>query len=215
MNSIVARFRAVLGPTLLALVVVACTNSGTGATPSPTAPAAASSSAGAGEATDLDRAFIDMMVPHHQSAVEMAKIAQDRAERPELRTLAGEIIAAQEGEIAELKSWRKAWFGSDETPPMDAMPLVPGMEMPGMEMPGMGGTMDMTAEIDELRTADPFDEAFMESMIEHHKSAIAAAEIVQDQAGRAEVRELAAEIIAAQQREIDQMEAWREEWYPG
>jgi len=37
---------------------------------------------------DMDQAFIDMMVPHHQAAVEMAKIAQQRATHEELRTLA-------------------------------------------------------------------------------------------------------------------------------
>lgn len=216
MYRIPARLGALLAAGLLAFVAMGCSSSsGSAATPPPTSAADPSSSGGAGEATDLDRAFIDMMVPHHQSAVEMAKVAQERAEHEELRTLASDIITAQDGEIADLKSWRKAWFGSDETPAMDEMPLVPGMEMPGMEGHGMGGTMDMTAEVEELRTADPFDAAFLDSMIEHHQSAIAAAELVQDQAGRPEVRQVAADIIAAQQREIDQMEAWRTEWYPG
>ena len=75
----------------------------------------------------FDAQFIDMMVPHHQGAVEMAKIAQQRAEHPEIAQMAEAIITAQESEIGQMKAWRLAWFGSDETPPMERMPMVPGM----------------------------------------------------------------------------------------
>lgn len=165
---------------------------------------------------DLDQAFIDMMVPHHESAVEMARLAQDRAEREELRALADEIITAQDAEISQLKAWRMEWFGNDTTPPMDAMPLLPGMSMPGMEgMAGMAGPMDMTVDIERLRTADPFDLAFIDAMIAHHESAIEAAEIIREATQRPELQTLADDIIEAQRREIEQMETWRQEWYPG
>lgn len=152
-----------------------------------------------------------MMVPHHQAAVEMAKIAQERGEHPEIQRLAGEIIAAQEGEIAQLREWRETWFGSSDTPSMDAMPMLPGMDMEGHDMGG--GTTDMTADIEELRTAEPFDQAFIQAMVPHHESAIAAAELAAEQAGSDEIKTLAAEIIEAQQREIDQMETWLDTWY--
>lgn len=54
--------------------------------------------------TTFDQQFIDMMVPHHLSAVEMAKIAADRGEHPEIEALAAEIISAQETEIAQMRS---------------------------------------------------------------------------------------------------------------
>jgi uncharacterized protein (DUF305 family) len=197
--------------TILALLAVftmsAC---GSGGSAESTPPSTGAGSSGAGVASDFDRAFIDMMVPHHQAAVEMARIAQERGEHPELIQLADEIVAAQEGEIAQLKEWRQAWFGSADTPPMDAMPMLPGMDMEGHDMGTT--TMDMTMDIDALRTAEPFDQAFIEAMIPHHESAIAAAELALDQAGSPEIKSLAEEIIDAQRREIDQMQTWLESW---
>ncbi len=79
----------------------------------------------------IDRAFIDMMVPHHESAMAMAEIAQERAEHPELRQLADDIIAAQSSEITRMRDWREQWFGSSDTPSMEEMPMLPGMSMAG------------------------------------------------------------------------------------
>jgi uncharacterized protein (DUF305 family) len=162
----------------------------------------------------FDRQFIDMMVPHHQGAVEMAKIAQQRAEHPEIKQMAEAIIRDQEREIMQMTNWRRDWFGSDQTPPMSKMPMVPGM---GGEHAGHGGatsTMDMAADVERLRRApEPFDRAFIDAMIPHHQSAIEAAKAAETRAQRTEIRELAQAIIAAQQQEIDQMTAWRRAWY--
>ena len=165
--------------------------------------------------TTFDQQFIDMMVPHHLSAVEMAKIAVDRGEHPELKALAANIVAAQESEIAQMREWRKDWFGSAQTPPIDAMPLLPGMQMEDHSMGEMemGGTMDMTTDIETLRNAQPFDKAFLEAMIPHHESAITAAQLAQRSATKAEIKELAAAIVGAQQAEIARMRAWLDAWY--
>lgn len=198
------------------LVLAACAGAGSSGTPSaastlPLPTGAATSPATSG--SDIDRAFIDMMVPHHQSAVEMARVALERAEHEELIGLAEEVIAAQETEIAQMRQWRLAWFGSDQTPPMEAMPVLPGVEMPGM---GHGmGTMDMTEDIEMLRSAEPFDASFIEVMVDHHRSAIEAAQVVLAQTQRDEIRNLAEDIISSQQAEIEQLEAWLAEWYPG
>ena len=160
----------------------------------------------------IDRDFIDMMVPHHESAIAMAEVAQERAEHPELGQLADEIIAAQSAEITQLKGWREEWFGSSDTPSMEEMPMLPGMSMPaGQSM--SGGTMDMNGEVDGLRDADPFDRLFIDAMIRHHEQAVEAAEIVLDQTERDEVRRLAEEIVEAQTREIEQLREWRVAWY--
>ena len=159
---------------------------------------------------DMDQAFIDMMVPHHQAAVEMAKIAQQRATHEELRTLAEAIVGAQETEIEQLREWRRAWFGSSDTPGMDAMPLLPGMEGHAMD-----GKMDMTADIEALRTADPFDRALIKAMVPHHETAIAAARAIGESTERSELKQVAADMIESQQHEIDQMQGWLAVWYPG
>ena len=59
---------------------------------------------------DLDLRFIDAMIPHHQGAVEMAKEAQQKSKRPEIKAFAATIIKAQDKEIAEMKQWRQAWY---------------------------------------------------------------------------------------------------------
>ena len=160
----------------------------------------------------IDQAFIDMMVPHHESAIAMAELAQERAEHPELQQMADDIVAAQSAEISQLKEWREEWFGSSDTPSMEEMPMLPGMSMPpGHSM--NGGTMDMTTEIDDLRDAEPFDRFFIDAMIRHHEQAVEAAEIVLAETDREEVRALATDIIEAQTREIEQLRDWRAGWY--
>lgn len=58
---------------------------------------------------DLDRAFIEAMIPHHQGAIEMAKQVENTAKHEELRSLAKEIIQAQEKEIEQMQKWQKEW----------------------------------------------------------------------------------------------------------
>ena len=58
---------------------------------------------------DFDRAFLQMMVPHHQGAIEMAKLADKNAKHAEVKALAKAIIAAQQREIAQMQGWMKAW----------------------------------------------------------------------------------------------------------
>src|SRR3954453_12832590 len=139
-----------------------------------------------------------------KGAVEMAKVAQQRAEHREIAQMAEAIITAQETEIGQMKAWRLAWVGSDETPPMERMPMVPGMGG-GHATHGGSGTMNMAADVEELRDApEPFDKAFIEAMIPHHQSAIDAAKAAESRAERAEIKELAQAIITDQQREIEQ-----------
>jgi uncharacterized protein (DUF305 family) len=167
-----------------------------------------------GGAAPFDQQFIDMMVPHHQGAVEMAKVAQQRAQKPEIKAMAADIVAAQDAEIAQMRGWRKAWFGSDQTPSMDKMPMVEGMSSAGHGGHGAGTTMDMAADVEALRKAgEPFDRAFIDAMIPHHESAIDAAKAAATRAQKPEVKKLAADIVAAQEREIAQMKEWRRAWY--
>ncbi len=157
----------------------------------------------------VDQQFIDMMVPHHQAAVEMAKTAQMRGEHAEIKTLAGNIIGSQSTEIGQMQQWRKMWYGSDATPPMDKMPMMSGM--PDSDMTAMS---HMMTDMANLKTAMPFDKAFMMAMIPHHQSAIDAAKIAQQQATKPETKTLAGSIIADQQKELDQMQQWMKQWYP-
>jgi len=73
-------------------------------------------------AREFDRAFIDMMIPHHEGAVRMARKQLADGEHPTLRKLAEDIIAAQNREIAQMRGWRKQWYGSSKTDPGGSMP---------------------------------------------------------------------------------------------
>jgi uncharacterized protein (DUF305 family) len=140
----------------------------------------------------------------------MARIAQERAERPELRKMAEGILRSQDAEISRMRQWRREWFGSDSTPPMNKMPMLGGMA----SMSGHSGqTMDMAADVEKLRSASgSFDVAFIDAMIPHHQSAIEAGRLALQQASRPEIKDLALAIIEAQQREIGEMQAWRLSW---
>lgn len=64
---------------------------------------------------EFDEAFIEMMIAHHQGAVEMAELARTRAKHDEIKTLADNIITAQLKEISDMYSWQKAWgYTGDE-----------------------------------------------------------------------------------------------------
>lgn len=64
---------------------------------------------------DYDKAFIEMMIVHHQGAIDMAKISDTRAKHDEIKQLSKDIITAQEKEITEMKQWQKDWgYSSNE-----------------------------------------------------------------------------------------------------
>jgi len=69
----------------------------------------------AASGNEFDLMFLDMMTPHHAGATAMAKEALTRAEHPELKTLARQIIAAQETEIAQMNKWKAAWGGASKS----------------------------------------------------------------------------------------------------
>jgi uncharacterized protein (DUF305 family) len=58
----------------------------------------------------FDEAFIDAMIPHHQSAIEMAQVAYRESDNPEIKALAEGIVDAQTREIAQMEGWRQQWY---------------------------------------------------------------------------------------------------------
>ena len=69
---------------------------------------------------EYDKAFIEMMIAHHEGAVDMAKLSNSRAKHTEIKDLSTAIISAQEKEIADMKLWQQNWgYSSDEM--MDMM----------------------------------------------------------------------------------------------
>ena len=145
-----------------------------------------------------DKAFIDAMVPHHQGAIAMAEVALKNAEHEEIKELSRNIISSQQAEIEELKSIKQEEFGTSNVP----------MEMSQEQMRGMGMT-----DPQNLAKREPFDKAFIDAMIPHHQSAIEMAQIAREKSEIPEIKELAEDIVSAQQKEIEQLTRWRQQWY--
>ncbi len=157
---------------------------------------------------DYDLRFIDAMTPHHQGAVEMAKEAQQKSKRPEIKKLAEEIIKAQNKEIAELKQWRTAWYPkAPSTPTAWHAQMNHTMAMSPEQSKAMRMDMDLGAGDAE------FDLRFINAMIPHHEGAVTMAQDALSKSKRPEIKKLAQSIISSQQKEIEQMKQWRQAWY--
>lgn len=135
--------------------------------------------------------FMAGMIPHHQEAVDVAREVAERGERPEVRSLARDIVAAQADEIATLRTWLAAWY-----PEAPAAPTAPMMRA----LTGLA-----PSEVDLV---------FVGDMIRHHEVAVAMAEeaLALDPAPRPEVADLAREIVRVQTEGIATLRGWLEDW---
>lgn len=149
--------------------------------------------------SDIDKHFIEQMIPHHESAIAMAKVALEKSQHEEVKTLAKNIISSQTAEINTMKQWYKDWYGTE-------VPKVSEHEMWG------GGMMHAEASADELSTAADFDEAFLAEMVEHHQMAVMMANMLENSTDRPEMKKLADDIATAQNKEINDMQTWQEQW---
>lgn len=157
-------------------------------------------------ASNIDRHFIEQMIPHHEGAVAMAKLALEKSKRTEIKTLATAIIEGQTKEIQDMTLWYKDWFGKD-VPKISTGMMGGGMMFSsGMHM---GGQEDITA----LRNATDFDKAFLEAMIPHHQLALMMVQMLKAGSNRPEMLQLAENITSSQSKEIQEMQDWYTQWY--
>lgn len=134
-----------------------------------------------------DQNFAEMMIPHHQQAIEMADLALQKSQNEEVIALATQIKAAQDPEIVEMSSW-------------------PGVNPETHRGHAMDGMLS-DDEMQELREADSlqFDRLFVQGMIKHHQGAIDMADEVKNSDNEI-VSNLARSIISTQRDEIQLME---------
>ncbi len=136
-----------------------------------------------------EKEFLTEMIPHHEEAVTTAKEVLARgATTPEIKTLVEGIITAQEKEIADMKTWYQAWYGTPYTP--------------------SGKYQPMMRDLSKLNGAE-LDKVFLEDMIMHHMGAIMMAHSVQGVTEHKEVETLSKAIIESQSKEIQQMRQLR------
>lgn len=142
-----------------------------------------------------DVAFATNMIPHHQQAVEMSALVDNRTTNPELIELAGQISAAQGPEIETMKVFLVQWKEDPDS---------------GSEHGGHGGAMagmvdeaTMT-KLESLNGAE-FDTLWLQSMIGHHQGAVEMAKAEIANGENVDAKRLAQTIIDTQQAEIGQM----------
>ncbi len=138
-----------------------------------------------------DIMFAQMMIPHHQQAVDMGTLAETRALDPAVKALAAKIKSEQAPEIQQMKGWLKAANA----------PATMDHEM------GMGGMLS-DAEMTALENASgaEFDRLYLTGMIGHHQGAIHMAQMVID-SNNGEVRALANSIVTSQTAQITYMQS--------
>ena len=146
----------------------------------------ASSENSGAEYSAQDIMFAEMMIPHHEQAIEMSDIALAKSQNSEVLALATQIKNAQAPEIAQMKTWGGSHMGSHAGHMMDGM-------LTDEEMRALSVAM-----------GQEFDRLFLEGMIKHHEGAIDMAEMVVESTNQ-EVSTLANAIITAQKEEIVRM----------
>ena len=161
------------------------------------APPASASSSAADAFNDADVTFAQMMIPHHEQAIEMSDTLLDKdGVDEEVRDLAQQIKDAQQPEIDQMKDWLDQW-GEDES--------MGGM---GHDMGAMGDGMMSEEDMGRLDDATGAEatELFLEQMIMHHEGAIQMAEVEVEEGENPEAVALAERIIEAQTEEISTMQ---------
>ena len=141
--------------------------------------------------TGADIMFLQMMIPHHQQAVDISNLALTKSKDPELLALATAIRDGQADEIVLMKKWLKD-AGAD---------LDMGHSMEGH----MGGMLD-ESELATLQKASgsTFDLLWLQGMTEHHDGALHMVQMIKD-ADNPTIKKFGQDIIAAQSAQIDQM----------
>jgi uncharacterized protein (DUF305 family) len=147
---------------------------------------------------DLDRAFVQGMVPHHQAAIDMATVEVQKGTDPRTKAMAQAIVTDQHREIAQMTQIAQAQFN-----------LTPMKEMSGPlgTLMGVPLSMDMSKMGADLAAAPNTDHAFLTMMMPHHASATLMADEENNHGGDSELKTLSQSIIAAQAKEIGEMQA--------
>jgi uncharacterized protein (DUF305 family) len=152
----------------------------------------------------VDVGFLHDMTTHHQQAVQMGLLYQQRGTDPMLGHMAREIVTSQSAEIGIFNHLLSGW--DEEDPPDQPMAWM-GRGMAGHAMPGMA----TRAELDRLDASSgtALDDEFSRLMIAHHAGGLSMAEYAAANATNAEIRSRARAIVEGQRSEISEINGRR------
>ena len=151
------------------------------------------SSEASGDLSSDDIMFLQMMIPHHQQAIDMSDLALTKSTDSELLALAKDIRDEQAAEIVKMKAWLDK-AGAD---------LDPGHSM-GHDMGGMLSDSELAAL--EAATGKSFDLLWLKGMTGHHVGAIDMAAMIEN-AKSAEIKSFGEGIVASQSAQNKAMAA--------
>ncbi len=140
--------------------------------------------------TGADIMFLQMMIPHHQQAIDISNLAMKSSQDAELIELAKIIARDQAAEIKQMKAWLTDAGASEDM---------------GHAMHDMGGMLndDELAAL-SAATGKEFDILWLKGMTEHHDGAIHMTQMIED-ARNAEIKAFGTKVIKDQSKQIDQM----------
>lgn len=156
----------------------------------------------------VDVGFARDMMTHHLQAVQMAGIARDRTDDPDVKRIAFDIETNQQDQVGQMTGWLGIWGLSVNNPgkPMTWMgsmaaehPLQADGLMPGMATPD---------QINQLKTLPPaqMDVLFLQLMIRHHQGGLPMLDYAAQHGSLDTVRTFARKDAAAQTLEIANMQ---------
>ncbi|MBM3617946.1 MAG: DUF305 domain-containing protein [Alphaproteobacteria bacterium] len=146
-----------------------------------------------------DLQFLDTMIVHHKEAIHMAQQVSSSTEQPLLLKMAEDILNSQQGEIADMITYRDEHFRG-------AKPAV------NMHFVGMHESMAaMNHKALETAKGTAYDREFIRQMIPHHEGALVMCRDASMRAQLKEIRDLCERIVPAQTKEIAEMKALKEE----
>ena len=154
--------------------------------------------------TDADVKFMQGMIMHHDQALRMVKLVEDRSTRESLQLMALRMSLSQEDEMTMMSDWLKDRGQSTEV----SMQTMMNMGTEQDSLPGMLTEDDFTRL--EASVGYTFDTVFLELMIKHHNGAITMVENLLDQRGTAQDSVLftfTSDVVSDQESEIDRMSA--------
>lgn len=148
---------------------------------------------------EVDVGFAYDMSSHHLQAIELAELARERTDDPEVAVLARDIALGQQSQVGQMRGWLDAWG----LPPTTTAAPMAWMDMSG-PMPGMASDEEMAALTAAEGTAA--DELFVALMIRHHQGGVHMAEAAAASATLDYVADTAAAMATAQRDEIANLE---------
>ncbi|HLF47019.1 MAG TPA: DUF305 domain-containing protein [Chitinophagaceae bacterium] len=146
---------------------------------------------------DFDLDFANMMIIHHQSAIDMSRAVIDKGTDAQIRTMAQNIITAQNMEIGQLQAFIKDY-------------KIPDTKKTNQEMHNeldetMKGMMD---NMNNMQMTENTDKDFVRMMIVHHESAVKMAGDELSHGKQYAVKKMAQKMVEDQSKEINDFKAW-------